>query len=132
GLVEAAEGAALALRRALTDILSEGEAREAEREQFYTQTEAAFLTSVMQLRNGQAIEDVGRDWLATLSHQVKAQFHTHALPGLETADIHKIARIVAAQRGLFATMAGYTKLGRDIFSALLREPPKKATKRNAA
>lgn len=123
GLIEAASIAASALRRALTDVLSEGEARDLERERFYQVTEMNLLECLADLRAGTAPEDVARKWLSVLRAQVLEQFDALAVPGLQEADVKVIERIVADRKSLGLTLAGYGKLGREMFAMLNINPP---------
>lgn len=125
GLIEAASDAALALRGALTSVLAEGEARELERERFYLETEPGLLSCMGRLRAGEDPQQVSESWRMMLRDQVTGQFNGHALPGLQMAESDVIQRIIGAQRGLNATMAGYGKLGETFFDKLGLELPKK-------
>ena len=123
GLIEAAGIAVSALRRALTDVLSEGEARDLEREKFYQVTETDLLQCLADLRAGTAPEEVASKWLSVLRAQVLKQFDALAVPGLQEADVKVIERIVADRKSLGLTLAGYGKLGREMFAMLNIDPP---------
>lgn len=123
GLVEAAEQAALALRAALEPLLAGGEARESEREEFYTATEAAFHARFAELKAGQAVAGVAAGWLSDLRRQALAQFDTLALPGLDQRGTDVIARIVQARRILQNSFAGHGKHGGEMFGALALDRP---------
>lgn len=115
GLVEAAEVAAVALRGALAPLLAEGEAREAEREEFFRVTETHFLDHVRSLETGGM---PGGAWLNDLHTQALKQFDGLALPELYRREADRIEKIVDARKFLNMTFAGYGKQGRAIFEAL--------------
>lgn len=120
GLIEAAEAAAVALRGALAPVLSEGEAREAEREAFFLSTEVRFLDHVRTLKSGGEPE---RAWLADLRNQALRQFDAVATPGLDRREADQISRIVEARKFLAGTFAGYGKQGKALYAALDLPPP---------
>lgn len=120
GMILASEAAAVALRGALTPVLAEGEAREAEREGFFVATEDLFLSHVQALRAG---ADPRAAWLADLRRQALAQFDALAVPGLDQRETDAIERIVSARKHLTGAFAGYGKQGRDIFDQLGMDPP---------
>lgn len=126
GLVEAAEQAALALRNALEPLMAGGEAREGEREAFYTATEAAFHSRFAALKAGQTLADVAAAWLADLRQQALAQFDALALPGLDLRETDIVQRIVQARRDLQGSFAGLGKYGGAMYGALgLHRPAKR-------
>ncbi|APH57213.1 Hypothetical protein GbCGDNIH6_1380 [Granulibacter bethesdensis] len=127
-LIQAADAVAVALRNALTPVLAEGEAREAEREEFFRQTETKFLTHVQAIERG---EDTADAWLADLRRQALGQFDAKALPGLNQREVEAIGRITEARRYLGLALAGYGKQGGEIFKALGLPLPEKG-KRKAA
>ncbi len=120
GLVEAAEAVAGALRSALGSVLAEGEAREAEREEFFRATETRFLEHVRSLHAG---DDPGSDWLRDLAAQALGQFDAVALPELYRRQAGKIEKIVEARKHLGRALAGYGKSGQAIFYSLGLSPP---------
>lgn len=128
GLVEAAEQAALALRNALEPLLAGGEAREGEREGFYSATEAAFHARFAALKAGQAVGEVAAGWRDDLRRQALAQFDALAMPGLDQRETDIVQRIVQARRNLQGTFAGYGKYGGEMFGALGLEKPAKKGK----
>lgn len=126
GLVEAAEQAALALRNALEPVMAGGEAREGEREGFYTATEAAFHARFAALKAGRAVGEVAAGWRDDLRQQALAQFDTLALPGLDQRETDVVQRIVQARRNLQGSFAGYGKYGGNMYGAMgLDRPAKK-------
>ena len=122
GMVGAADIYALALRRALTPVMAEGEAREALREAFYAETQAAFEAGLAALEAGAGIEAVARDWLAVLRRVALALFEARALPGLSERDVKVQREIVAAHRRLGAAFAGYGE-GAGVYAALTLPVP---------
>ena len=120
GMILAAEAAAVALREALAPILAGGEAREAEREAFFSATEDQFLTHVQALKVG---ADPRAAWLADLRRQALTQFDALAVPGLDQRETDGIERIVKARKHLAGAFAGYGRQGRDIFEQLGIDPP---------
>ena len=118
GLIEAAEQAGLAMRMALEPLLGNSEAREAEREAFYADTEAGFQARLADLQAGRAETEVAADWLAELRRVALARFEARALPGLDQQETDVIARIVTAQRLLRGAFAGFGKYGREMFGKL--------------
>lgn len=129
GLIEAAGIAASALRRALADLLAEGEARDQERERFYQLTETDLLSCLADLRAGEQPVTVASKWLSVLRTQVETQFADLAVPGLHEADVKIIERIVESRRSLGLTMSGYGKLGQEMFGMLGIDPPETKTKK---
>lgn len=131
GLIEAAEQAGLALRMALEPLLGDSEAREAEREAFYTDTEAAFQDCLKALQAGVAPADVAAKWLAALRKVALDRFEARALPGLDQHETDQIQRIVTAQRQLRGAFAGNGKYGREMFGKLGMQPAPKPVKERA-
>lgn len=119
-LIRAAEVAGSALRAALEPVLKAGEAREAEREGFFTATEASFRARVDAMLTG---KDVTTLWLEDLRAQALAQFEALALPQLAMRDTKKIAQIVQARKFLALAFRGYGKQGKEIFNHLGLEVP---------
>ena len=128
GLIAAAEQAGLALRAALEPLLGDGAAREAEREAFYAETEAAFHQRLRQLVKGIAPAEVAADWLADLRGVVMVRFEALALPGLDQRETDVIQRIVAAQGWLVGCFKGYGKYGSELFAALEMPLPARTKK----
>ncbi|MBS0126543.1 type I-E CRISPR-associated protein Cse1/CasA [Aestuariicoccus sp. KMU-90] len=119
-LIEAAEAAAVALRGALEPITAGGEAREAERERFFAETEVQFMGHVDAIKAGQ---DPSEAWLGDIRAQAMLQFDQLAVPGLDQRDTSAIKRIVDARKFLGMAFAGYGKQGKAIFQALGLEVP---------
>lgn len=128
GLIQAAEAVSVALRNALAPVLAGGETREAEREEFFLQTETKFLTHVQAIERG---ENPAHAWLHDLRTQALGQFDAKALPGLNQREVEAIGRITEARRYLVMALAGYGKQSGDIFTPLGLPLPEKK-KRKAA
>lgn len=128
GMIEAAEQAGLALRAALEPLLGDSQAREAQREAFYADTEAAFHQRLQELLKGASPSGVAVGWLASLQRVVMDRFQELALPGLDQRETDVIQRIVAAQGWLTSCFRGYGKYGGDLFAALDMPVPVKKKK----
>jgi CRISPR system Cascade subunit CasA len=128
GLVAAADKAGLALRAALEPVLAGGEAREAEREAFFQQTEAAFRARFEALKSGAPPEAVAQGWLGDLRAQALRQFEALALPGLDQRETDVIARIVHARGFLSAAFRGFGAYGKLMFQELGMDVPAKKGK----
>lgn len=115
GLIEAADAVAVALRNAFVPVLAGGDAREAEREEFFLQTETKFLTHVQAIEQG---KNPARAWLDDLRVQALRQFDAKAVPGLCQREVEVIGRITEARRYLVMALAGYGKQGGEIFGKL--------------
>lgn len=113
--VQAAEIVAIALRSALEPILKSTESRDAEREEFYMNTEHLFLEHASAIEKG---ENPAKAWLADLKQQAQRQFEVLALNGLDQSDIEKSHKIINAYKFLNLAVTGYGKLGKEIFSKL--------------
>ena len=111
--------------------MGESEAREAEREAFYSDTEAAFQECLQALQAGIAPADVAAKWLATLRKVALNRFEARALPGLDQQETDQIQRIVTAQRLLRGAFAGNGKYGREMFGKLGMKPALKPVKERA-
>lgn len=131
GLIEAAEQAGLALRMALEPLMGDSEARDAEREAFYGDTEAGFQARLADLQAGRALPDVAADWLDELRRVALSRFEARALPGLDQQETDRIARIVSAQRILAGCFKGFGKYGSEMFGKLGLAPPAKVKKGKA-
>lgn len=124
-LILGAEAAGLTLRAALEPLLAGGEAREAEREAFFTATETRFARHLNAIRAG---TDPRADWLADLRAQALRQFDALAVPGIEWRETDQINRIVMARKFLGLAFGGYGKQGKAIFDALELPLPEKKGK----
>ncbi|MFZ1479723.1 MAG: type I-E CRISPR-associated protein Cse1/CasA [Paracoccaceae bacterium] len=117
GMVEAADKISAVLRGALAPVLAEGEAREAAREVFFMQTQAAFEARAGKLTAVNFMNEA-RGWLEDMRAVALRIFNDLALPGLADRDSKAQAEIIGAQRGLVWAFAGYGKLGREAYLAL--------------
>ena len=136
-LINGANAAATALRGSLEHLLHDGEAREAQREVFFLETETRFLAHLQAVKAG---KNPSAAWLADLRAQALGQFDALALPLIEQQESAKIKKLVDARSILELAFAGYTKwrdkktglmkirLGSDIFSALDLPLPEKKGK----
>jgi CRISPR system Cascade subunit CasA len=124
-LINGASAAATALRGSLEHVLHDGEAREAQREVFFLETETRFLDHVQTIKAG---KNPCAAWLADLRAQALGQFDALALPLIEQQDSAKIKKLVDARKFLGLAFAGYGKQGRAIFEALDQQPPEKKGK----
>jgi CRISPR system Cascade subunit CasA len=129
GLIEAAEQAGLAVRMALEPVFGDSALRDAEREAFFADTEAAFQARLADLQAGRDAGAIAAEWLAVLRRAALDRFEARALPGLDQQETDQIQRIVTAQRLLRAAFAGHGKYGREMFGKLgLALPAKKKGK----
>ena len=103
-------------------------AREAEREAFYANTEAAFHRRLADLIKGVDPAEVALGWLVDLRAVVMARFQALALPGLDQRETDVIQRIVQAQGWLVGGFKGYGKYGGEMFKALNMALPAKKGK----
>jgi len=122
GLIEAAEAAGVALRGALDPVLAGGEAREAERETFFAETETRFQAHLDTIRAG---GDPAAAWLTDLRTQAMGQFEKLAFAGIETRETDRMQQIFEAWKFLGLAFAGYGKQGKAIFDALNLPLPEK-------
>jgi CRISPR system Cascade subunit CasA len=118
GIIEAAEKFAAALRGALEPVLKDGEAREAWRETFFVRTQAPFERHVRSLKSGADPAEVSEDWRKATRAAAMAIFDTVAMSALDLRKADEIAKIVAARGILEATFRGFTKLGKEAFTAM--------------
>ncbi|MGR3619052.1 MAG: type I-E CRISPR-associated protein Cse1/CasA [Roseovarius sp.] len=130
GLIDAAENAAIALRGALAAIMAEGEAREAEREAFYSTTEPAFLARLEALKAGVDPARICEGWLGDLRSEALRRFDALALPALDQRDTADMQKIVTAHQNLAGVFAGRGKYGKQLYQALGLDHP--STKGKAA
>lgn len=132
GMVDAADKLAAQLRIALKPVLAEGQARDAAREEYYIRTQAKFEECLDALRDGKGAEDISRVWLAALRSVALNIFDRHALQGLSERDTRDQEEIIQARRNLTSAFAGYSKVGREAFSALGLPVPEKGKKKGKA
>lgn len=134
GLVLAADQFALALRQALRPVLSEGEAREAVREEFFTRTQAAFEQQVFQLQAEADLADVAGRWRDMLRRTALDLFDAQALPGLADRALEDQGDIIRERQILLANFSGRGKCGKAAYAELDLVPPStpKSDKEEAA
>ncbi|PTV94065.1 CRISPR system Cascade subunit CasA [Rhodobacter aestuarii] len=126
GLIEAAEAAGVALRGALELVLAGGEAREAQREAFFAETETRFLAHLATIKAG---GDPTAEWLGDLKRQAMGQFEKLAFEGIEARETDQMQKLFDAWKFLGLAFAGYGKQGKAIYEALgLPLPEKKKGK----
>lgn len=114
GMVEAADLYSLALRRALAPVLSEGEAREALREAFFAETQAAFEHAVT---SGPG-DSTAQGWLEAMRQVALDLFEARALPGLAEREARQQREIVQAHRNLAGAFHGYGAYGSKAYAQL--------------
>lgn len=131
GMIEAGDLFGLSLRAALAPVLAEGEAREAVREAFHAETQAAFEARLRELEAGIEPEQVAQGWVADMRATALKLFEARALPGLGERDIEKQREITAAHRNLGASFAGYGAYGGKAFGELMLPVPQKKKKEAA-
>ena len=122
GLVEAADSFGFALRGALAPVLAEGEAREAVRERFFSETQGKFEKCLGAINDGEERTEIARSWVNDLRDVALRLFETEALPGLAERETSVQKRIVAAHRSLKTAFAGFGKNGAKAYGALGIEP----------
>ncbi|WP_071676021.1 type I-E CRISPR-associated protein Cse1/CasA [Nioella nitratireducens] len=123
-LIVAADTVTSGLRRALTVIVEEGSAREAELDRFWSDTEADFTKALAEL--SQAVFDtaaISLGFLAAIGRQALRQFEALALPGLADRKMEKAGQIVAAHRGLRSLVQGHGAAGKKLWAGLDLTPP---------
>lgn len=90
------------LRRALGSVLSEGEAREAVREEFFARTEPDFIARIGDLAGDRVPGGLAESYIADLRRVALDLFDTRAVPALDARSAAQQARIVTARRNLLA------------------------------
>lgn len=105
GLVEAANGAASALRKALgKGMKTDGNAAGSVQEAFFADTEAAFVAAVRRIVAGDG-QEVEERWLARLRKAALRLFDEHAIPALANRNLSRIEAVVTARRNLLAAFS---------------------------
>ena len=118
GLVLAAEQFALALRQALRPVLSEGESREAVREEFFIRTHGAFERQVLQLQAEADPANVAGQWRDSLRRTALDLFDAQALPGLSDRAPEDQGDIIRERQMLLANFSGRGKYGKAAYAEL--------------
>ena len=132
GLIKAADSFGPALRSALAPVLAEGEAREAVRERFFSETQGKFEQRLDAISGGAERTGIARGWVNDLRVVALRLFETEALPGLADRETAVQERIVAAHRSLRTAFAGFGRYGAEAYDALGIEPVKHKKLENAA
>lgn len=129
--IEAAEMVASMLNRALEPLLGKGEAREAQREEFFLKTEDAFYGFSREIAAG---GNPAEAWLHRMRDQALDQFDALALPGLSERGMQEMRKIAEARKFLSMELHGYgKKSGPALFGALrLPVPETKSRKKGKA
>lgn len=128
GMIEAAELIALALRQSLIPVLAEGEAREAVREAFFADTQAAFEERLALLSAAKPPPEVARAWVADMAAVALRLFEGRALPGLGDRDVKDQQAITASHRALSANLRGQGSYGVKAFEKMELQPVLKAAR----
>ena len=104
-LVEAANVAAGALTKALKGAVAmQGQALDALRETFFTNTETGFVVATRSIAEARGLE-IEEGWLGTLRRVALALFDRYAVPALSDRDLSGIEAAVTARRQLLAAFA---------------------------
>lgn len=117
-MIGAADQLSLALRAALGSALSEGEAREALREEFFARSQADFDARLTVLVAGDPPEGFARGWIVALRGIALDLFDRVALPGIDRRGAKEQQALTSARSFLLASFAGRTKYGRKAFDLL--------------
>lgn len=128
-LITAADMVASGLRRALSVLLAEGSAREAQYEQFWSVTETDFTGALAALSGpGSDKAAIAQGFLKALGRQALTQFDALALPGLSEGRIERAQKIVTERRMLAVLVYGRSKPGQKLWSSLGVTPPERQTR----
>ena len=123
-LIEAADNVGSGLRRAVSVLTAEGNARQAQLDEFWATTEGDFTQALAALAQDDFDgADIAGRFLRAIGMQALRQFDTLALPGLSDGRIERAARIVAERRMLVALIHGRSKQGRAMWDKLDLTPP---------
>ena len=131
-LIEAADSFGFALRGALAPVLAEGEAREAVRERFFSETQSRFEKRLSAIKEGAERVEIARYWVNDLRDVALRLFDTEARPGLADRETAVQERIVAAHRALRRAFTGHGKIGARAYGALEIEPVQQNKREEAA
>lgn len=129
--IEAAEMVASMLHQALASLLDKGEARDAQREEFYLKTEPAFYEHFRDIAEG---GNPAEAWLGEMRDQALSQFDVLAKPGLSERGMKEMKAIAEARKFLSIALHGHgKKTGASLFQKLgLPVPTTKAQKKGQA
>lgn len=129
--IEAAEMVASMLHQALAPLVDKGEARDAQREEFYLKTEPAFYEHFRDIAEG---GNPAEAWLSEMRAQALSQFDALAKPGLSERGMKEMKAIAEARKFLSIALHGRgKKIGALLFQKLgLPVPTTKAQKKGQA
>lgn len=128
-LVQAADGVASGLRRALPVLVAEGSARDAQVEHLWATTEADFSAALAALsEEGRDQDAIALGFLKALGRQALEQFDALALPGLSEGRLERAREIVAARRILATLVHGRSKQGQKLWDGLGVAPSDRTAK----
>ena len=105
-MIWVADQVGAALRGALRPVLSEGEAREAVREEFFARTQRDFDVRLAALTGAELPDDFSTGWVFDLRRAALELFDARALPGLDRRDAKQQEAIIKARRGLLGLRGG--------------------------
>lgn len=132
GLIDAADLFSRALGGALVPVVAEGEAREAVRERFFSESQSTFEQHLHAIEEGPGRGAIARKWVEDLRNVALPLFEAEALPGLADRETSVQEQIVAAHRSLRNAFRGFGKSGGKAFDALELEPVRHVTREEAA
>lgn len=129
--IEAAEMVASMLHQALAPLVDKGEARDAQREEFYLKTEPAFYEHFRDIAEG---GNPAEAWLGEMRAQALSQFDALAKPGLSERGMKEMKAIAEARKFLSIALHGHgKKIGALLFQKLgLPVPTSKTQKKGQA
>lgn len=127
----AADSLASALRRALSELVADGSARQAQLDQFWVETESDFTQALTDLAQaGFDGPKIAKRFMIAIGQQALSQFDALALPGLSDGKIERAAEIVSQRRILAALIYGRSNQGRKMWTVLGLTPPDLKPKTN--
>ncbi len=132
GLIDAADLFGRALGGALVPVLAEGEAREAVRERFFSESESTFENHLRAIDEEANRTAIAGQWVEDLRNVALQLFEADALPGLADRETSVQEHIVAAHRSLRNAFRGFGKSGAKAYDALELEPVRHVTRKEAA
>ncbi len=132
GLIDAADLFGRVLGGALVPVLAEGDAREAVRERFFSESQSTFEQHLRAIEERMDRGAIARKWVEDLRNVALPLFEAEALPGLADRETSVQERIVAAHRSLRNAFSGFGKSGGMAFDVLDLEPVRHLTREEAA
>lgn len=130
-LIEAADLFGRALGGALVPVLAEGEAREAVRERFFSESQSTFENHLRAIEERVDRAAIARQWVADLRKVALQLFEAEALPGLADRETSVQKKIVAAHRSLRNAFRGFGRSGAKAYGVLDIEPVRHVTREDA-